>query len=251
MPIYVQVDADPDSCSECVAALDAVANGVDEETRTFGDARSSSESAWGGVAADKFRERIDAIGKVSAKAADQARSMSKALQAFVDEINTAKQRMRQAAAIAMEGGSIVGPDPCDVTWIGDPQRAVAVGPISPAQAAALAKQEAAYAEALAMAGEGRKIEIAAHAKLRADMTSTQAETWSLSEEFKDEAPVARGRDGNWIHPGCCRQARTLGRYGTNDACSGGAVSCNRKRGSTRRCAPIGLECSPAVRAGSR
>ncbi|WP_051637560.1 hypothetical protein [Rhodococcus sp. UNC363MFTsu5.1] len=188
MPIYVAVDADPQSCTACVDALYAIANGTDEEARTFLDARSSSQSNWRGDAGDAFRDRITALERVTADLADRARDTAKTLQQFVDAITTAKERMVQAAAIALEAGLYAGPNPCDPLWIGDPKRVVSVGPVSPADDAVFAKQQAAYAESLAMAGEGRRLEMQAHAALREAMLEKRSAFTTFKGEFLDEAP---------------------------------------------------------------
>lgn len=188
MPIYVAVDADPQSCTACVDALYAIANGTDEEARTFLDARSSSQSNWRGDAGDAFRDRITALERVTADLADRARDTAKTLQQFVDAITTAKERMVQAAAIALEAGLYAGPNPCDPLWIGDPKRVVSVGPVSPADDAVFAKQQAAYAESLAMAGEGRRLEMQAHAALREAMLEKRSAFTAFKGEFLDEAP---------------------------------------------------------------
>ncbi|MFD4179705.1 hypothetical protein [Rhodococcus sp. NPDC058514] len=207
MPIYVEVDADPQSCAACVDALYALANGTDEEARTFLDARSSSETNWRGDAGDAFRDRITALERVTGDLAERARDTAKALQEFVDGITTAKERMVQAAAIALEAGLYTGPNPCDPTWIGDPQRVVSVGPVSPAAEAAFAKQQAAYAECLAMAGEGRRLEMQAHVELREAMLEKRTAFTAFKGEFLDEAPwLAAGISTGYVQAMVAKQA---------------------------------------------
>lgn len=207
MPIYVAVDADPQSCTACVNALHAIANGTDEEARTFLDARSSSESNWSGDAGEAFRDRITALERVTGDLADRARDTAKALQEFVDGITTAKERMVQAAALALEAGLYAGPNPCDPEWIGDPRRVVSVGPVSPANEAAFAKQQAAYAESLAMAGEGRRLEMQAHTSLREAMLEKRSAFTAFKGEFLDEAPwLAAGLGTGYVQAMVAKQA---------------------------------------------
>lgn len=188
MPIYVGIDADPESCHTCAAALERLAGGVDEESNTFRDAHASSQSNWRGDTGDRFRERITALEKASGGLADKTRDVAKALREFADQLDTAKVRMVQAAAIAMEAGLYAGPNPCDPEWIGDPIRATAIGPMIPAQEAAYAKQVAAYSEALAMAGEGRRTEMDAHVRLREAMLEKRGLLSAVKSEFVGEAP---------------------------------------------------------------
>ncbi|TJZ75842.1 hypothetical protein FCG67_19865 [Rhodococcus oryzae] len=207
MPIYVAVDADPQSCAACVDALHAIANGTDEEARTFLDARSSSESNWRGDGGEAFRDRITALERVTADLADRARDTARALQKFIDGITTAKERMVQAAAIALEAGLYAGPNPCDPVWIGDPKRMVTVGPVSPADEAAFAKQQAAYTEALAMAGEGRELEMQAHVQLREAMLEKRSAFTAFKGEFLDEAPwLAAGITTGYVQAMVAKQA---------------------------------------------
>ncbi|AOW93797.1 hypothetical protein BFN03_17155 [Rhodococcus sp. WMMA185] len=165
MPIYVYVDADPESCIECAIALGQLAEGADDAAREFRRARDRSEEDWQGKAGDNFRTAVEKLRTATTDVADRAEDLAKALRAFADEMSTVKQRMTQAAAFALESGLQVGPDVCFPDWIGDPDQ-LPPGVWTADQLAKQANQVAAYEDALVMVAEVREKERLAHEDLR-------------------------------------------------------------------------------------
>ncbi|RVW02276.1 WXG100 family type VII secretion target [Rhodococcus spongiicola] len=176
MPIYVRVDADPESCIECAVALDRLAEGVDRAARGFFDARDQSEEDWDGDAGDNFRTAVDKFGRSTVEMADRAGDLSTALRTFADEMNTVKERMTRAAAEALEAGLWVGPDVCFPDWIGDPEPLQPpVGPWSIDQLTQQAIKVAAYGVALESVAEARGKERLAHEDLRKAFIGTDGD----------------------------------------------------------------------------
>ncbi|WP_072689110.1 hypothetical protein [Rhodococcus marinonascens] len=177
MPIYVYVDADPESCIECAVALDQLAEGAEDGAQGFFDARDQSEEDWQYKAGDNFRAAVDRLGKSTGEVADRAGDLAKALRAFADEMNTVKIRMTQAAAGALEAGLRVGPDVCFPDWIGDPEL-LPPGAWTIDQLTQQAIQVAAYGEALELVTEAREKERLAHEDLRKAFSgSTDGDDW--------------------------------------------------------------------------
>ncbi|MEV0947130.1 hypothetical protein [Rhodococcus sp. NPDC049939] len=195
MPIYVYVDADPESCTECAVALDQLAEGADDAAREFRNARDRSEADWQYKAGDNFRTAVEKLGKATTEVADRAENLAKALRAFADEMSTVKKRMTEAAAEALEAGLWVGPDVCFPDWIAEPEL-LPPGVWTIDQLTKQANQIAAYQEALGMVAEAREKERLAHEDLRMAFRGTNEsgeDNWL--DRLKGSAPWMAGGAG--------------------------------------------------------
>ncbi|MGF7124780.1 putative T7SS-secreted protein [Rhodococcus sp. BE178] len=165
MPIPLFVPGDPAACRECADRLQALANGVTEHAGAFDDARGKSESEWVGTAGDEFRDRVAEMNRGTNQVAESAEAAAAAIRAFADDLETAANRMRQAAEIAAASGLRVQPGPGAPGVIEDPDP-IAVGAGNIDAEVRYAQQCAAFDEAAEMARSSRAAESNAHAVLQ-------------------------------------------------------------------------------------
>ncbi|QKT09461.1 WXG100-like domain-containing protein [Rhodococcus sp. W8901] len=173
MPIPLFVPGDPAACRECADRLQALANGVTEHAGAFDDARGKSESEWVGTAGDEFRDRVAEMNRGTNQVAESAEAAAAAIRAFADDLETAANRMRQAAEIAAAAGLRVQPGPGAPGVIEDPDP-IAVGAGNIDAEVRYAQQCAAFDEAAEMARSGRAAESNAHAVLAGILEQTSA-----------------------------------------------------------------------------
>lgn len=174
------VAGNPGSVRASADAIRQTGAGVDETAEGWHRARSRSESAWEGQAAEGFRDSAGRNGKDADALAELFTRMAGAMTVFADDLTTVRARMEQAKQAAHEGNLTVLPNAIQ------PPAAPPTGPPAPLQERASAtdsaahsqatadfqaaqalhsRQQAAFAEAQAIVAEARQIEQAAHAKL--------------------------------------------------------------------------------------
>lgn len=156
MPINVFVAGAPESVRDLVESLRKLGAGVHDVATGLHRARSESEADWQGVASDAFRGAAQRDARDADALAELYSTLSTALQAFADELNTVKSRMDQARSVAAAGGLklmgknlILEPGPTPLPP--DEQR----------------RQQKAFEEAKSTVGDARTIERTAHDKLLA------------------------------------------------------------------------------------
>jgi len=170
--VETRVDGDPASCH---ALADYLRKGG-YAARAAGDdihqVRGTSESCWGGDAAEQFRTRMTEMGKGSNEIEEYSRQIAQATEVFADDLVTVRTRMAQARGVAAEAGL-----PLTGTVIGEPGAAPVPLPnggagATPEQVAAQTQamsahsaQVAAYTEVQTTVAEARQIENRAHQTL--------------------------------------------------------------------------------------
>lgn len=172
MPITLHVPGDQSACRECADRLQALSGSVSEHARAFDDARGKSESEFLGTAGDEFRDRVSAMNRGTTQVAESVGTTAAAIRAFADELETAKNRMRQAAEIATAAGLHVQMDSGTPVFIEDPSPIIGAGDIDAGVRAA--QQRAAFEAAAEMASSGRDAESNAHAVLQGVLEEASA-----------------------------------------------------------------------------
>ncbi len=180
------------SCFQCADALKKLGEGADANAGRLDDSKSKSESEWEkGAAGDAFRERISDIRKQAERVSDESEKAGKALNTFSEELLTIKQRMEDAARVAIDAKLHVTFNGGNAEWIFDPAPQP-MGPLTAdarnAFAAQHAKQVAAYSEALTIAGDARNKEMAAMNKLRQELAEGTSALYDLKQHVMSDAP---------------------------------------------------------------
>ncbi|MDH6282276.1 hypothetical protein [Prescottella agglutinans] len=203
MPIQLRVQGDQAACRECADRLQALTGGVSDHARAFEDARGKSESEFRGTAGDKFRDRVTAMNRGTSQVAESAGSAAAAIRAFADELETAKNRMRQAVDIATAAGLDVQMDLGTPVFIEDPSPIADTGDIDAGMRAA--QQRAAFEAAAEMAASGRDAESQAHATLQGILAEVSAAVrdmraqwyWMAGAAVTGYIGTAAGEVGKW------------------------------------------------------
>ena len=121
MPICLIVDADAGGCRTASTALDQVGAGIDSSAGQIRKAKDTSESEWEkGDAGDGFRKDSGAFASEIDRIADCATRASRHLSSFADQIDTVRERMLEAAELAMSAGLTVDLGSGRPVWIFDP-----------------------------------------------------------------------------------------------------------------------------------
>lgn len=163
MPIDILVVGDPQSCRDCASALTAMQHSIDGTATSFKSAVDQSHHDWRGGGGDGFRGRIGKMQSSTSAATGQLATGAAALNAFADDLTTAKGLMGKAREIAA-GAGIATND----ALIADP---VQPPPDASAEVKAqFAKQLTAYNGAASMAKDAREAERNAHANLQKQAT---------------------------------------------------------------------------------
>lgn len=175
--INTEILANPASVREGVHYLKKVSHANRDAATALHKARSDSESAWDGTAADAFRDKarhdghgIDELARITDK-------VVRGLESFADDIATAKSRMENARQVAQAGGlSVRGwwieKPPGDVTQgasegAGSPSMP-GLNPKHHAQKEAEAKLDA-WEEAQSLVRWARNFERTAHEELNSHL----------------------------------------------------------------------------------
>lgn len=167
MPIDVRQDVDIDSCRSCAAALEELAAAAESCSAQFKDARDKSETVWASDAGDAFRQTLTTLVKAAEETSDRAAALALTLRVFADSMDTARQQLTKAVALAFESGLVAGPNVCDAEWIAEPKPLHPTGPWSKAQLTEYATRVDAYNVAVDIVNGARAIEADAHSALAA------------------------------------------------------------------------------------
>jgi uncharacterized protein YukE len=166
----ITVSGDPASCVDAGTTVWRVAGTVDGATGQLNVQRSHSESLWFGSAADAFRGRVATLTDDLATLASRLERAGRALDTFGTELSAVKTAMAAAVNVACAGGlavtagSILGPTETSPT--------AATIPTS-----AAADQAATWNTVMAMVGQARQRESAAHTELDAQLQLVSGDGW--------------------------------------------------------------------------
>jgi|GEM_PF-4178783 len=104
MPLDTEIKGDPASIRTTVEWLKARAQDADDTARQVQGAGTTSESTWGGSAAEDFRSVMSQATRRIDADADDLTDTAGALDRHADDLHTVLSRMSQAREIAAEAG---------------------------------------------------------------------------------------------------------------------------------------------------
>lgn len=209
--IDLHVDADETSCRQTAERLKQFADGLHQHATCFHRARSESEQAWRGQAAEAFRGGVRPAGQRTDEVVDHAHKASRTMHSLADDVRTVKSRMEQARHIATTAGLTVDGD-----LIHEPQAPApgtpAPAPPAPSQPVTPAatdgdheQQQHAFREAQQTTQEARQLEQRAHTRTKDDMNVFQQAlnvvrndtVWSIAAKATGTVGTAIAQADKW------------------------------------------------------
>ncbi len=182
MTLNTFVAGNPGSLRAMAESVRQLGSGVHENASSWHRVRGQAAGEWEGQASEAFQATASRNGRDADGLSEMHATFAEAVTVLADELDTVKIRMEQAKQVARDGeltvlaDAILPPGPVKTPEPEPPQGRVpaaqaaahseAVAQFQAAQALR-AKQDAAYAEARQTVDEARRIEHAAHDKLKA------------------------------------------------------------------------------------